>query len=116
MVLVNERAWKTIFCHKTVSLCLLIEKKKESSVLELAIFRQHGILECLCRVLKPLLNVSLERQFLKNVNISLKAMSPLHVQTGEMGTITMHMDIYKFETIEASFFLHELVPTYIFAG
>lgn len=67
-------------------------------------------------MLKPLLNVSLARQFLKNVNISLKAMSPLYVKVGEMGTITMHMDVYKFMRLLRHPFLHELVPTYIFAG
>lgn len=53
-------------------------------------------MECLCRMLRPLLNVSLEKQLLKNVNINLKATSPLYVKIGEMGTIMMHMDIHKF--------------------
>lgn len=46
------------------------------------------------------------REFLKNMNVSLKSMSPLHVKTGEIDRISMIMDFYKlcslFETSEAS--------------
>lgn len=46
------------------------------------------------------------RQLLKNVNVSLKSTSPLHVKIGEMDVLSMIMEFYKllslFETNEAS--------------
>lgn len=46
------------------------------------------------------------REFLKNMNVSLKSMSPLHVKIAEIDRISMIMDFYKlrslFKTSEAS--------------
>lgn len=72
--------------------------KRGSGVLEPA------IMEYSCGMLKPSSNVSLEREFLRNISVAWKVISPLCVRIGEMGTRTTHTGVCRFETIEATFF------------